>query len=442
MREFPLLMVLATMLLTVLSAGVMLRALSSWVEHYATRGGAPQLGTGVRIVGVAFIGVGMALVLTTGIFLLAQRQNEVAATLGCAAAFVTVSYLVTAGGVCLYWGGQLTQADRMAAVERGTFAAYLLFWASGIFAAAIFVIWALEDPQVAGPKVFFSVFFLGMAFTVAALVDIIFAWSKGLERRHWNLWQMYLAIRSRRPLLEELEFLSENTWGRQRRRLIDICDEIQEGGETEDLFVRPGFLSATEGAQLSTGWKTGRLPDVLRGMLQRRMDFTRDLLMTQNPLIAVLYLWFLLLMFGLVTSFLMYWIVPKLKKIFDDFGTELPELTTRVISSSDAVANYWPLAFPGMLILAAAITLAGLLPFATGSPRFRQALSRLWPRICLPDILRGLALAAHPGCRSRKRWFRSCAGSSRFPCTPGWCGFRRPSAKATTAGPKWRKKNC
>jgi type II secretory pathway component PulF len=88
----------------------------------------------------------------------------------------------------------------------------------------------------------------------------------------------------------------------------------------------------------------------------------------------------------------MYWIVPKFKKIFEDFGTDLPAMTQIVISSSDAFASHWYITLPSLLAVWGLMTTAALLPFAGGMSGFREWLSRLWPRVCLPDVLRGLAL--------------------------------------------------
>lgn len=45
-----------------------------------------------------------------------------------------------------------------------------------------------------------------------------------------------------------------------------------------------------------------------------------------------------------IVGFIMYSIIPKFKKIFEDFGTELPTMTVVLIEFSNAVVNYWWLA--------------------------------------------------------------------------------------------------
>lgn len=49
-----------------------------------------------------------------------------------------------------------------------------------------------------------------------------------------------------------------------------------------------------------------------------------------------------------IVGFIMYWIIPKFKAIFEGFGTDLPKITEILIATSDMVVNYFYLgpAFP------------------------------------------------------------------------------------------------
>jgi len=61
-----------------------------------------------------------------------------------------------------------------------------------------------------------------------------------------------------------------------------------------------------------------------------------------------------------ILTFIMLKIVPQFKKIFDDFGSELPPMTQLLIDISNFIANYWFLlpAFPiGAVMLIRAIKL-------------------------------------------------------------------------------------
>jgi protein transport protein HofC len=71
---------------------------------------------------------------------------------------------------------------------------------------------------------------------------------------------------------------------------------------------------------------------------------------------TMIYLAALLLVLLSVATFIMMFIIPKFKKIFQDFGTELPELTKWIIAVSDEIEQWLPMialaAFVGMVWLA------------------------------------------------------------------------------------------
>lgn len=391
MMQLLLLPILFVLLLILLAAAVILRSLASVVEQFATREGTPHLATGVLIVGVVFLGQGLALIVVAGMYQ-AFQAIEFGETLSCVAAILLAAYLLTVGVFCLWWSRRLGEADSSAAVERGLHLAWLLYWGAALVAIGLWVLACLDQGPATAGMIAFGLPLMLVSLFMIGVVEGVLGWGKRMERRHWDLWQMYLAVRGRRPLVEELEFLCDHSWGPQRRRLETLCEELREGVDVENVFVRPAFLTATEGAYLASGWKSGRMQNALRDMLQRRILFTRELLQSHNPIIAVAYVWLLLLIVAAISSFLMYWIVPKFKKIFEGFGTDLPALTKMVINSSDTVVNYWYLAMPGLLALWAVLTVTVLLPFIGGFSRLREWASRFWPRILLPDVLRGLAL--------------------------------------------------
>jgi general secretion pathway protein F len=98
-----------------------------------------------------------------------------------------------------------------------------------------------------------------------------------------------------------------------------------------------------------------------------------------------------------VTGFISYWITPKFKKIFDDFGTELPQATKWIIRASDTFADTWVLGVPMILLALGILTAMALLPVTGGLSGLRERFAGFWPRICLPDVLRALALATEAG---------------------------------------------
>jgi type IV pilus assembly protein PilC len=224
-------------------------------------------------------------------------------------------------------------------------------------------------------------------------VDVLASWNQDQQQKYWNLWQICLALRSRRPLPEEVDFLSHYSWGRHRRRLRDMAEQLQEGAEPSDVFIHPSLLSRLEGAQVATGLKTGRLSEVLIEMQQRRSEFLTNVLQVHKPVISMLYPWAVVLTLTAVAGFVNHYIMPKFKKIFDDFGVELPAITKTMLSTADTFLSVWYLGSPVLLIALICLTFLAFLPFASGHPGLREALTRIWPRICIPDILRTLAHA-------------------------------------------------
>jgi len=274
-------------------------------------------------------------------------------------------------------------------IEHATAISVHLGWWLFLWSTLLAIIAALVMPVLA---VLFVICLVGL-FLVIAATQMVMAWGRRFHEKHWTLWQIYLAIRSRRPLADELDLLSEYAWGKRRRQLRDMCEEVQEGLEPEDIFVHPTLLTSLEGAQISAGLKANQLPRVLGDMVRRQAEFADRLSRSQNPVVGAIYLWSQLIMTWATISFVMYYIVPKLKKIFDDFGMELPGPTVSFIRLADTFVNYWYLMLPGVLAVAVAMTGLMLLPLFSADSRFRERLSLIWPRICLPEILRSLALA-------------------------------------------------
>ncbi len=409
-----------TLFAILVSAGVVLRMSASLVQHYATRQGTPRLSTGIQIIGLSFLGLGLSLggvatvfglsvVAQFGLFA-AANQSEYIMT---ACAQVLAVFLIFAGAYLWRWGlsirgGQRSNTDQwkrvaprsildrlvnsllpMRDAESGTTMIVLLSWAAGLLSVA-FCLAAVIELGFLWIIVPLDLACLGMLF----LVELMLWWNRQGHQQMVRLWQIYLAVHSGRPLAGEVQLLSDFAWGRERQKLLDVCDDLEAGGAVEDAFLRPMVLSNLEGAQVALGLKAGRLPEVLREMLQQRTARSSELQGLQDRISSTLYLWLLLMVLIDIVGFIMYWIIPKFKKIFDDYGTELPSATKVLIGAADGVVSYWYLGFPVLLCVLTGHTVVSLLPFARSFPRIRVWFARVWPRICIPDILRSLALAA------------------------------------------------
>jgi type IV pilus assembly protein PilC len=142
------------------------------------------------------------------------------------------------------------------------------------------------------------------------------------------------------PILRSLKLLAEmQKPGRLRNSLLDTCDEI-EGGSTlsEAMSKSPKAFDRLYCNMIRAGEAGGALEVILRRLsefMERAESLRRKVKgALVYPIVVVA------VAVGILT-FIMLKIVPQFKKIFDDFGSELPAMTQFLIDVSTWVANYW-----------------------------------------------------------------------------------------------------
>ena len=88
--------------------------------------------------------------------------------------------------------------------------------------------------------------------------------------------------------------------------------------------------------------RAGEAGGALELILQRLADFKeRAQSLKRKVQGAMIYPVVVVLVATLIVGFIMVYIIPKFKKIFEGFGTELPKITEVLITTSDFVAAYW-----------------------------------------------------------------------------------------------------
>ena len=142
------------------------------------------------------------------------------------------------------------------------------------------------------------------------------------------------------PILRSLKVLAEmQKPGRLRNSLLDVCDEI-EGGSTlsEAMSKSPKAFDRLYCNMIRAGEAGGALEVILRRLaefMERSESLRRKVKgALVYPVVVVC------VAVGILT-FIMLKIVPQFKKIFDDFGSTLPDMTQVLINISTWVANYW-----------------------------------------------------------------------------------------------------
>lgn len=233
-------------------------------------------------------------------------------------------------------------------------------------------------------------------FFVTAL--ILFAWlpisllSASNRYSSQLLLVLSLAVKHGRPLGRELRAYAEGTPARVRARLRRLVEHLDDGCSLgEALGFVPGLLPRWIVSEIVTSEEMGTLEDTLLRLMKRQTD-----LLVQDHTRASYAGW---LSYGaaygtmalMIVSFLMVFIVPKFKRIFYDFGTELPREMIAMIGVADLIAEYWFLLSP-LVAVGGWVLLELMRAELTGGKSLRlPLLHRLYLAMDAPDILRQLA---------------------------------------------------
>ncbi|MFM9962122.1 MAG: type II secretion system F family protein [Planctomycetaceae bacterium] len=166
------------------------------------------------------------------------------------------------------------------------------------------------------------------------------------------LWFLAITIRSRRPLASELIGWGRAHPGRFGSRVMEVARDIGAGESLADaLQAQPGLLASSDLMSLRVAEHTGTQAETLRDCATRQTQSLKGDAVIRNASGTAIWLWAVVMVAVTLTTFLMYYIVPKFKQIFLGFGTELPGVTVLLISISDAFVRYGILFSPLMAAL-------------------------------------------------------------------------------------------
>lgn len=186
------------------------------------------------------------------------------------------------------------------------------------------------------------VMFFAQAAGVALLVGIGLM-MLGRTRRAAVLWLLAVITRRRLPLLTEFEALGDGVLARERPRVSEAAARLRGGASlAAALTTTPGLVSDDTVVLAHVGERSGRIGEALSAEAERLVRI-RDAAVSQtsSPALALMYLVAVPVIIPFIVTGLMVFIVPKFKKIFDDFGSKLPEITESLIGVSDTFAQFW-----------------------------------------------------------------------------------------------------
>lgn len=210
------------------------------------------------------------------------------------------------------------------------------------------------------------------------------------------LWLMATACEKDLPLATAVEALAADAKGDWKFKLLDFADLLRRGMSIDQALQRvPNLLPAEAVLAAKVGAANGTLGKALRTEAERQSNMlSADVELSLMG--SLFYVCGMLAIQGAIVAFLMIKVIPKFKRIFDDFDIELPAMTQSLIESSDWSRSY------GLIILVpvavGALTLPALWLMSVMGIRHRSlALQRLFPRLDVGPILQQLGVVVSEG---------------------------------------------
>lgn len=142
------------------------------------------------------------------------------------------------------------------------------------------------------------------------------------------------------PILRSLRILEvQSKPGPLKNALIDVCDDIESGATlSEAMAKQPKAFDRLYVNMIKAGEAGGALEIIL----QRLADFLEKSMTLRRKIKGAMVYPVVVLMVAVgILIFIMLWIVPEFKKIFDDFEVELPAMTQMLIGISTWIGHYW-----------------------------------------------------------------------------------------------------
>jgi type IV pilus assembly protein PilC len=142
------------------------------------------------------------------------------------------------------------------------------------------------------------------------------------------------------PILRSLRILEgQSKPGPLKNSLGDVIEDIESGSTLSEAMAKQP--KAFDNLYVNMV-KAGEAGGALEVILQRLADFKeKSMSLKRKVKGAMIYPCAVISVAVLIVTFIMIWIIPKFKKIFDDFDTELPAITKALIGTSDFIKDYW-----------------------------------------------------------------------------------------------------
>ncbi len=142
------------------------------------------------------------------------------------------------------------------------------------------------------------------------------------------------------PVLRSLKILEgQMKPGVLKNSLMDVVEDIESGCTLSEAFAKhPKCFDRLYVNMVKAGEAGGALEVILQRLAQFKEKAQS---LKRRVTSAMVYPAVVILVATAIVGFIMYFIIPKFKKIFEDFGVDLPAMTQVVIDVSDWVVDYF-----------------------------------------------------------------------------------------------------
>ncbi len=210
-----------------------------------------------------------------------------------------------------------------------------------------------------------------------------------------------VAVERNVPVVPVLEALADEAGGSWRMRVQKLADMLASGIPIpEALDSVAGLLPEEALATIRIGFDAGRPAEALREVADTigRQSESRSLISSGT----LMYLSSVTLVGVLILTFIVIWIIPKFKAIFEGFDLTLPPVTQWLLYDLPmGLADYWYwLAIPVLGVGVVLLGAGGFLSELLGQGVYWRPstwLAMLVPRIHTPLLLRCMGLAVEGG---------------------------------------------
>lgn len=268
--------------------------------------------------------------------------------------------------------------------RRTLFVLSYLFLGIGLFVL-------LATAMLGRPLAMIAFVMLVLAATQLAEAELQLSGSRRRAQEAELLWMLATSVLSHRNLADDVEAYARGSWGKRHQLLVELASRLREGMPRSELAVPQGLLSRTATLEIQAGLQSGKLAEALRSAAVKH---TRQLTEGSHSLdahAALSYPATVLTVMVLILGYVMYFIIPKFKKIFADFDTELPAMTVVLINGSNAFVNYWYLASPILFLTGGVVTLVATAHYHGWRELWQRWAGRWMVRPHTSDVLRSLA---------------------------------------------------